>query len=168
MEKRKKIKVLTLSKVFLKEHPRAGQPTYFKESIQLVLYPYHFTGPSRLDSVEYPKRHTIRATSNWPDVAEKINKGEMVLSIRQWSGAPYHSRQETPITELSHIGIKSITICDRVNEFQCYVGNELTPIETIANNDGLSKEDFIEWFRPYLKGSMRWEGVIIHFTNFRY
>ena len=160
-----KIKVLLLSKVFPKGHPRVGKPTLFKDKIFIV---ENLTYPS-VWSPDGCKIHTIRNTSDWIMVSEKINMGKMVLSVRQWSGIPYKSIHDDEIFQLCKIGIQKITIANRVSEYQCYVDGLLTDITTIAQNDGLSKQDFIDWFKPYFKkGDMLWNGVIIHFTDFRY
>jgi hypothetical protein len=44
-------------------------------------------------------------------------------------------------------------------------GTDSMEISELAKNDGLSENDFCEWFRKYdLSKPM----AIIHFTNFRY
>lgn len=40
-------------------------------------------------------------------------------------------------------------------------------VEQIAKNDGLSVADFVEWFFGSSKSNV-FEGVVIHFTDFRY
>lgn len=170
---RKKVKVLTVSKVFMKDHPKVGMPTLFKDKILMMIartIGIDYTDIASALGLElHEKIHTIRETSDWPKIAKKISNGEMILSVRQWEGIPYQSKQDKPIMQLSDIGIQKITIANRVSEYKCYVDGLLTDINTIANNDGLSKQDFIDWFKPYFgKGEMLWNGVIIHFTPFRY
>ena len=52
---------------------------------------------------------------------------------------------------------------------QCWIDNKRVPIEDIANNDGLSVEDFVDYFfgKCGCKSNI-FEGVVIHFTDFRY
>jgi hypothetical protein len=38
-------------------------------------------------------------------------------------------------------------------------------VPIIAKNDGLTKEDFTAWFKPY---NLSEPMAILHFTNFRY
>ena len=64
------MKVLTFSKVFPQKHINAGEPTNFKEKI-----------------LSGEKIHTIRPeTTKWK-IGDKI-------SMRYWTGKPYHSKQE--------------------------------------------------------------------------
>ena len=76
--------IITLSKFFLKQHTKAGEETAFKESF-----------------LNGKKIHTIRANYNlWEARIKEVQEGKAVLSIRQWSGLPYRSKQYE-ITELS-------------------------------------------------------------------
>lgn len=151
METKKKTYVLTVSKVFLKGHPRSGQPTNFR---QLIL--------------EGKKIHTIRAGDYWRKVAEEVNAGKAVLSVREWIGRPYNSKQEE-FLRLEKVGwqgvrIGNIDIGKLITVgtwYGSYLAGEAT-IEDIAKNDGLSYDDFWNWFPKHTNGG------IIHFTDFRY
>lgn len=142
--------VLTLSKVFPTNHARAGEPTGFRENLRKT------------------KIHTIRANYEfWRKRFEKINAGEAVLSIRQWVGKPYgKGSTQQELCRLSHedgIGIErlmfsKILLLPHVNYKPVSIGN-------LANNDGLSLDDWKEWFKHYdLKKPL----AVIHFTKFRY
>lgn len=50
---------------------------------------------------------------------------------------------------------------------QCWVDGKHVSAYDLAKNDGLSVEDFTEWFFGCNKGNV-FDGVIIHFTDFRY
>lgn len=50
---------------------------------------------------------------------------------------------------------------------QCWVDGKQVSAYDLAKNDGLSVEDFTEWFFGCNKGNV-FDGVIIHFTDFRY
>jgi len=118
------------------------------------------------------KIHTIRANYElWAKRIEQIQKGEAILSIRYWSGKPYHKDErgigQVEICQLdkdSGIGFQKIeflnaNIYDPVSEIT------YLKISELAKNDGLSLEDFKEWFKKYdLSEPM----AIIHFTSFRY
>lgn len=72
--------VLTLSKVFPKTHKRAGEPTDFE-----LLFK---------DNNYFDKIHTIRANYPlWKQRISEIQAGRAVLSVRQWTGNPYRSKQ---------------------------------------------------------------------------
>lgn len=44
-------------------------------------------------------------------------------------------------------------------------GKQLLNVEQLAANDGMTLDDFVSWF---FKTSDTFEGVVIHFTDFRY
>ncbi len=53
---------------------------------------------------------------------------------------------------------------DPTNFVYASIGNKIVDWQEIAKNDGLSFEDFCEWFKVRNKKPM----AIIHFTDFRY
>lgn len=144
--------VLTVSKQFPKTHAKAGQPTGFVENI------------SKLFSPDNTKIHTIRANFDlWSKRIEKVNKGEAVLSIRYWSGKPYDSKQ-VEICVLEKAGIEKILFDDYLYGWKIN-GRRFNDLDELSKNDGLSNEDFEQWFKGY---DFSKEMAIIHFTNFRY
>lgn len=139
--------VLTLSKVFLKGHPKEGQPTNFKER--------YLAGE---------KIHTIRAGEYWRKVVEEVNAGIALLSVREWSGKPYASKQ-TEIGTHYHLGWQDFEVDHKARLL--IDGKRITgayTMEDIAKNDGLARIDFANWF-SYPND---FKGGIIHFTDFRY
>lgn len=150
----KKTYVLMLSKNFFGKHPRKGQPTDFKRKI--------FTNE---------KKHTIRGNYGyWSGVAREVNAKRAVLSVRQWEGMPYRSKQVEVFcfTKLGcqkiHIGINWLLCIDEV----CSLTDkndvkDMARWEQLAKNDGLTLEDFNAWF-----GNKPFDGAIIHFTELRY
>lgn len=165
--KREKKVVITLSRVFPKVHPRHGEPTMFKEHLGNTLNRSH-NGENRR------KLHTIRMNfDRWAHNITKINNGDFFLSIRQWSDKPYRSKQVEIYQLRNNIGYQRITLIydNNTDELQCYIdGLSFIDIETLAANDGLSLEDFKNWFFPPATRQERnvIRGVIIHFTDFRY
>lgn len=142
--------VLTVSKQFPKTHERSGQDTGFVRNIQ------------RLFSFESEKIHTIRANYKlWKKRAEDINDGKAILSIRYWSGRPYNSKQ-VEICQLEKIGVEKLE--DPTNFVFAPIEGKPVNWEVVAQNDGLSFEDFCSWFKLRNKNPM----AVIHFTNFRY
>lgn len=142
--------VLIVSKQFPKTHIRAGESTRFVENIK------------RLFSEECEKIHTIRANYKlWSKRAKEINEGKAILSIRYWSDEPYKSKQ-VEICRLERIGVEKLE--DPTNFLFAPIGNKWVNWEEIAKNDGLSFEDFCEWFKVRTKKPM----AVIHFTDFRY
>lgn len=154
---KKKI-IITLSRVFPVTHSRRGEPTGFA---------------SKLASGE--KKHTIRRNYDlWKVNAEKMERGKFYLSIRQWSGKPYNSPQVEIAQRHNPIGVQPVelyyhadndTITAKIDgrewlDADCY---------TLAKNDGLSVQDFKEWFfGKDPKEDKVFKGGIIHFTDLRY
>lgn len=142
--------VLTVSKQFPKTHAKAGRDTGFVQNI------------SKLFSFENTKIHTIRANYDlWNKRATDINEGKAILSIRYWSGKPYGSKQ-VEICRLEKIGVEKLEDA-RNFVFAPIEGKEVNWGE-VAKNDGLTFEDFCEWFKVRSDKPM----AVIHFTNFRY
>lgn len=144
--------VITVSKNFLAGHPRKGEATNFPQKI-----------------LKGEKIHTIRGNYKyWKKIADKVNQKEALLSIRMWTGKPYKSKQEE-LCVLRDINIKKVVFKkeikkDGVKAKIIIDGNTYTGygLEVIANNDGLSLDDFISWFPKDFKG------CIIYFTSIEY
>lgn len=151
--------VLTVSEKFPKTHPKSGEPTNFPLSIK-----------------HYDKIHTIRGNYElWAKRFEKINAGEAILSVRVWEGEPYNSKQRE-IFRYDYrrkIGIEKLNMDtfdvgnDDNNEvfLRFEVGKVMVSADLLAKNDGLSYEDFENWFKGY---DFSKPMVVIHFTDFRY
>lgn len=163
-----------ISRVFPATHPRAGQRTYFEEKTFSGTYlnPHATFTDAIINSGMYhtaePKLHTIRENYDlWARRAENINKGEAVLSLRQWTGSPYNYKRDgskpVEFMRMEKIGVQKIQIFTSGNTKGVRVEYNLKNIHEVANNDGLSVDDFCKWFKKDI------EGVVIHFTeNFRY
>lgn len=170
------MKVLTCSRHFPKGHPKAGQPTYFVEKIwksiwddypgaSNPLYPYWeqydqafplaFNDKENIHQHQ-PKHHTIRAGNRW-------KTGDMA-SLRIWSGVPRRSKQ----IEFAQVEVKKvwdIEISDGNYSIDTIQIGSFIPdseLAVIANNDGLSVEDFWSWFNvhPKKKGDVFWGQII--------
>lgn len=151
--------VITLSRKFPANHAMHGKPTYFREK---------FLGtPGMLR-----KLHTIRANFDlWYKRFEKIAAGEACLSVREWTGAPYRSKQKelARLTREDGIGIQRLSFdkdrdgCVSYKFFN--IDGRYADIIKVANNDGLSFDDWREWFKKY---DLTKPLAIIHFTSFRY
>lgn len=141
--------VLTVSELFPKTHKKSGKPTGFLLSIK-----------------HYDKIHTIRGNYDlWAKRFEKINKGEAILSVRIWSGKPYQSKQQEifKYDKKTHgIGLQKL---EQPNNFVfAPIEGKKVPWDLVAKNDGLSFDDFCDWFKVRSDKPM----AIIHFTDFRY
>lgn len=150
--------VITLSQVFPATHARAGEPTGFKEKVEAAI--------KQLEG-EWWKLHTIRANCElWAKRFEKIATGEACLSIRMWTGKPYRSKQVEilRLTREDGIGIERLTF-DRSPHLLPNVDYKPVGVGNLANNDGLSLDDWKEWFKGY---DLSKPLAIIHFTKFRY
>lgn len=129
------MKVLTFSKVFPQKHINAGEPTNFKEKI-----------------LSGEKIHTIRPETNKWKIGDQI-------SMRYWTGKPYHSKQEIFCEKFEVVELIPICIVG------IWSGNSQTPIdpinfikegkdlyskkemEKIAKNDGLNFIQLESWFK---------------------
>lgn len=185
MEKMKTY-VITLSKRFMKGHPRAGEPTRFRCKFFMgrafcdaCLYNCGYDGTvnnrscSRNAIIENgrlcnsPKIHTIRGNFPfWEKRIKEVQEGKAILSIRQWTGEPYKSKQEVLInlSQKDGVGIQKLEYDQMLGWFIDDTDSDITS-EAIAGNDGLSFKDWQAWF-PKAKNSEPM--AIIHFTSFRY
>lgn len=163
--------VITLSQYFPSTHARAGEPTNFEQAFLDGQKCFNECKAKICDSeclTGYRKLHTIRANYEfWRKRFDKIGEGEAVLSIRQWVGKPYGKgstqRELCRLSREDGIGIERLMfdkslLLPHVNYKPVGIGN-------LANNDGLSLDDWKEWFKHYdLKKPL----AIIHFTDKRY
>ena len=162
--------VLTVSRNFPKTHSKSGEQTFFKEKLT--------NGLAQLKG-DNCKIHTIRSNAKlWEKRISEIQKGNAILSIRYWSDKPYNSKQ-VEICQLdknSGIGTQllyfdSVTLCEGketplyATVYEPFKYKFSPNLKDLALNDGLSVEDFKEWFK---KPSLLGDFVIIHFTSFRY
>lgn len=154
----KKTHYIIISKTFLKGHPRAGEPTGFKEKI-----------------LRGEKIHTLRSNYEyWKKRIDQVNAGEFLLSLREWKGAPYNSDQVEFLSLGEGIGIQKTSV---QNKIFTHLGKEYTCPDIIIEkqstidfalfmgNDGFEDlADFSAWFKKSVI-----DGALIHFTtNFRY
>jgi hypothetical protein len=151
--------VLTVSRTFPKTHKRAGNPTYFTEKIACGVF---CPGDCNDCNFKNPKIHTIRANYDlWVKRANEINEGKAILSIRYWSGMPYRSKQ-VELYKLEEIGVQKLE--DPTNFVFAPIDGKTINWDEVAKNDGLSFDDFCEWFKVRKNSPM----AIIHFTAMRY
>ena len=168
-------KVITFSRTFPPYHPKAGQPTNFVSKIWKGLYGLGLPDIEKyanelapkltddafnflVDCEFEPKHHTIRA-------GHRFEAGDM-FSPRVWGNdinpksgksGPYHSKQIiiAPDTE-----VKKVWSFDKDllgGEFRMKGCDVTTHLEMIAKNDGLTLEDFIEWFpKPFTGQIICW------------
>lgn len=153
--------VITLSRHFLANHKRAGEETHFKEKFLLG------QGLIDYDTPSLAKIHTIRANYPlWEKRIKEVQEGRAVLSVRQWTGKPYRSKQVeiAMLTAENGVGIQRLEFTDCRLRFP-YIDSEWTSMVSIAEHDGLSLNDWVEWFNGYDHPRPL---AIIHFTKFRY
>lgn len=153
--KKLKCYVLIHSVVFPSIHPRAGQPTNFFQSIE-----------------KGEKIHTIRANYEyWKNVVDQVNAGKAYISRRYWTGLPYKSKQKEH-SRIYKAGIEKIHLHNKNKEYiKWQVNNQSTycKLHMLAQNDGLSYQDFLGWFFPYKSLTPQaFTGAIIHYTPYRY
>jgi hypothetical protein len=148
--------VLCISKIFPATHKKKGLETNFVDLIESKI-----------------KVHTIRGNYKlWQKRFEKIANGEACLSIRNWTGKPYNSKQVEVfrLTREDRISLEKLEFHkdkDGIHSLKFpLINNKYEPeIAFIAWNDGLSLDDFKDWFR---NANLSNPLAIIHFTHFRY
>lgn len=185
--------VITLAKTFPATHETAGKPTNFTASLNKAIMCERcrqkpkgmcvgecFTGLKKL--------HTIRGNYDlWEKRFKEINDGNACLSVREWAGVPYRSKQVeiVRLTSADGIGLQRLIISrsewieqDNEKHF-CYwavVDGKEVNLDDLAKNDGFSDTgDYVEWFSSDIDGQSPdkdgWKHIelaIIHFTKFRY
>ncbi|MVO09762.1 hypothetical protein GOQ30_11390 [Flavobacterium sp. TP390] len=144
-------KVIIISRFFPVGHKRQQEKTDFLAKFWanhgIIMQNYHleqliddYANVSKIGFLMNPKKHTIRK-------GNRFKKGDY-FSPRVWSGRPYHSKQiivapDTKIKEVYQIEIR--------NDLSILIDNKaFNSIDILANNDGLNKEDFINWFSNQL------------------
>lgn len=141
--------VIILSEKFPTTHPRKGQETEFGRSF-----------------LNGKKIHTIRGNFPlWEKRLKEVQEGRAVLSIRQWTGAPYRSPQKelARLTGSNGVGVQALKLKDLFSS--TVIDGEKVELPDLAAHDGLSFSDWYDWFR---KVDLRQPMAIIHFTKFRY
>ena len=165
-------KVITFSRTFPAYHPKAGQLTHFVNKIINGLTEMNFN----FDDGNFPawnedfcnnlnfattntKFHTIRSGNRWK-VGDKFSPRVWGTDINPVSGrsGPYHSKQ---IIIAPDIEIKKVWDIEfRIDPFlppeEAVLllkvdGHYMTPeiyIPMMAKNDGLTLDEFINWFTP--------------------
>ena len=170
--------VITLSRHFLANHKRAGEETHFKEKFLLGQSCPDCASPQDLSGINisdcnscvracsFPKLHTIRANYPlWEKRIKEVQDGRAILSIRQWTGKPYRSKQVEIATLTAESGV-GIQLMEVTNDFaECIVDDHHHSYVAVAMNDGLHPADWIDWFSSY---DFSKPMAIIHFTKFRY
>lgn len=165
--------VVTLSKVFPTTHKRKGEPTNFAEQLLNAIWKAH-NMKTRFQDLGI-KLHTIRGNYElWEKRFKKIDEGKAFLSIRCWTGKPYHSKQVEicklkksdgiSIQRLEFQRERGIWFTQYITE-RPIVRNTIVPIKCLAENDGLTVDDWREWFKS---NDLSKPLAIIQFTKFRY
>lgn len=136
-----------VSRVFPSYHKSKGELTRFEQKIR-----------------DKNKIHTIRANyEKWKRKIDQIKNGEAVLSIREWQGVPYHSKQNYLFYYNQE---DALEVSKLTKDENGYLINDTIRVseEELAKNDGLTLDEFQEWFKVFPSEPM----AIIHFTGFRY
>lgn len=111
------------------------------------------------------KKHTIRGNYKfWKRRVDIINAGEAILSVRQWMGKPYCSKQ-FELIQFKKIGIQKCDVEIYNKKLFITINDKLKYMmaDRIIKNDGLTNEDFKAWFKKPII-----EGCILHFTELLY
>ena len=140
--------VLMVSERFPQTHKRRGELTYF---------------PTKIKNGE--KIHTIRSNYDlWEKRINDIKNGLARLSVRVWEGKPYKSKQIQIFELIAEKGKKKKKLEDPTNFVFAPIDGKTINWCEVAKNDGLSFDDFCEWFKVRSNKPM----AIIQFTDYRY
>lgn len=159
--------VITLSKKYPAYHAMAGCSTRFRDRITKGIgmpIPGGFAD-IYWDSLA-AKIHTIRDNYPlWEKRIMEVERGEACLSLREWSGRPYRSPQVeiACLTRDDGVGLQKLEFNGRLSSLT--VDDKDVDLKTLAVNDGLSFDNWREWFKSY---DLTQPMAIIHFTKFRY
>lgn len=177
-DNKKRVYVLMLSKEFPKEHPKAGEPTGFVDLLKVAFSSCETCRKTsvtncsicvRSSNIPIGKIHTIRKNyERWEKRIKAVQEGKAMLSIRQWKGRPYEKGNvQIEIVRLGKddgVGIQKLEWDQMLGWFIDSVDSDVTTAD-LARNDGLSFEDWKEWFKDM---DFTEPLPIIHFTKFRY
>ena len=155
--------ILMLSKRFPVNHPKAGQPTFFRDKILASVF----------HNQEYwQKLHTIRANYLlWEKRIKEVREGKAILSLRQWADKPYRSKTQeiVRLTASDGVGIQILEFDkdrDGMVSWNFFdIDGKYPSLEDVALNDGLTLEEWKAWFKGY---DFSHPLAVIHFTPFRY
>lgn len=176
-------RVMTFSRVFPSYHPKKSSQSNFVEKIHYSIW--SSVSDDYIDMIDFirdankhldrvvvnafidsldmetrfdPKHHTIRAGHRWK-VGDKF-------SPRVWSGKPYQSKQIiiAPDIEVKKVWDVRIDLADQYETV--YIldenGDQKDVDESLlAKNDGLSDEDFYDWFDTPKNRKSIFKGQII-------
>ena len=178
---------LSISRTFPATHNRKGEKTHFVDSIfsalkQNIPCDHCSYGISECGNHCFyyllqpmPKLHTIRANySLWEKRIAEVQAGRAVIEPYYWIGKPYNSSQVVFATLDKDSGIEIQKLFIYPDETSNIwnsdgISSGKYPVvkfwDELAKNDGLSLEDFKEWFKKY---DRHLPLAIIQFTNFRY
>ena len=173
-------KVITVGRKFLGNHAQKGRETYFVEKILNNISPTNNIDWDSLDKNDtqisllvcnlvsdnmegfLQKGHTMRKGKRW--------KTGDLASLRFWSGLPYRSPQ-VKISKDIPLNVFDIEMCLKPYESVLKInGKTIEPkyfnstIEVIAKNDGLSYQDFLDWFGiNHFSGQILcWDSTIVY------
>lgn len=159
--------VVTLTKKFFDAHPTlAGKPTGFADMVR-----------------NGTKIHTCRQNYEyWKTKVDALKAANGTLCIREWSGRPYRSKQDTIIEiPASVVGVERLVLTKGKHHVEPYrhtityhratVEGKEVNIAELARNDGFDNAiDYTDFFKPLFEDAK--DGVIemaiIHFTPYRY
>ena len=146
-KKQKKQVVLMIAKNFLAYHKKAGQSTEFEAKIK-----------------DKEKVHTIRPNyEKWKEKIEEVKSGKAELVLKQWDGRPYHSTPNKLFIFDAKDDVEVSKLTKTADGFFVNDTKKVKP-EDLAKNDGLSLQDFEDWFKVFPTEPM----AILHFNSFRY
>jgi len=162
-ELKMKTYVIMLSKNFPAKHPKAGQPTFFRDKVMNAVL---------RNNEAWQKEHTIRANYLlWEKRIKEVREGKAILSLRQWTDKPYRSKtvEITRLGASDGVGIQILEFDkdrDGMVSWNFFsVDGKYPEVEDLAHNDGLTIEDWKSWFKDY---DLTKPMAIIQFTTFRY
>lgn len=144
------------SRLFPTTHSRRGEQTKFIEKVMLG-----------------EKIHTIRRQyDRWKHVAEKCAGKPCEISLCQWRATPRRSNHVQVGLIEAQPGVQRLRMKynpDSDSITAIVDDNKTVNPETLAENEGLTIDEFKEWFFGRNRNmSQEFKGCILHLTQFRY
>ena len=121
---------------------------------------------TREDVVKAVKKLPDKAKEGIETVKEKIEEvksGKSELVLKQWEGRPYHSTPKKLFIFDAKDDVEVSKLTKTADGFFVNDTKKVEP-EDLAKNDGLSLQDFEDWFKVFPTEPM----ALIHLTGFRY
>ena len=169
---------IAVSRTYQSTHPRKGEKTYFVEQIKNAILDGLYLLKPDGTIITGKKLHTCRKNYKlWVKRMEKVQAGLAVIDLFYWEltgGRFTRVNTKTVFATLdkdSGCGVQELKFDEgdwsyaTVDVGKCDTKTLFPSYNKLAGNDGLSVQDYEDWFK---NSDFSKPLAIIHFTPFRY